>query len=570
MNNAIRIPFLILLSSLMAARVFGIDASGKIALTGTVSSEAEGPMEGVLVTTKAPNSTISVTVVTDAKGLYKFPASRVAPGAYAISVRAAGYDLGSPSTTEIVAEKTTTVDLKLVKTKDPASQLMSAEWLESVPGSADEKKRLFQCSACHQIDQPARSTYDTEGWKTTLNRMLDYWEGPSTLSAPVPPPYPPSKVYPPDPVLIKYLPTINLSGGKTTWPYELKTLPRPKGEATKVLITEYDLPRSGSLPHDAMVDEEGMVWYQDFHRPYLGMLDPRTGKAKEWEMPVLRPGFLPGTQGLQVDKGGTPWIARWSQGCIVARFDRKTEKFQTWNIPSEWDPENRARCGFLAVGEPGRPVWMVDPQNARIFRLNVETGQFEKFEIWPGYVPKSTEYDHYHHGNGGSGQAHKTYDIAEDSKGNAFICDISGGAIVEIDAKTGKSTSYPIPTPDSGPRRDYMDPEDRLWFGEYYAGKIGMFDTNTKQFKEWAAPIPWSGLYPVKTDKNGEAWSGGMSSDYVFRLNPKNGEWKLYLLPTWEPEIRGIDVDDFNIKAPVTVWIPELHRGKLAKVEPLD
>src|SRR5690348_17328362 len=69
-----------------------------VALTGHVSSAEEGAMEGVLVSAKRSASTITVTVVSDREGRYQFPASRLAPGEYALRIRAAGYDLESPPT----------------------------------------------------------------------------------------------------------------------------------------------------------------------------------------------------------------------------------------------------------------------------------------------------------------------------------------------------------------------------------------------------------------------------------------------------------------------------------------
>jgi len=71
------------------------------------------------------------------------------------------------------------------------------------------------------------------------------------------------------------------------WEYPLKTLPRPKGKATRVIITEYDLPRPEALPHDAMVDSEGMVWYCDFGQQYLGRLNPKTAEVAELR-PIVR------------------------------------------------------------------------------------------------------------------------------------------------------------------------------------------------------------------------------------------------------------------------------------------
>src|SRR5438046_7434388 len=86
----------------------------------------------------------------------------------------------------------------------------------------------------------------------------------------------------------EYAATINLSAS-SKFPYELKTAPRPKGKATKVIITEYDLPRPEALPHDAMADSQGMVWYSDFGSQFLGKLDPKTGKIVEYPVPLLDP-----------------------------------------------------------------------------------------------------------------------------------------------------------------------------------------------------------------------------------------------------------------------------------------
>ena len=110
------------------------------ALTGEVTSEAEGVMEGVVVTAHQDRSIVSVSVTTDARGRYAFPESKLAPGAYKITIRAVGYDLSMPAVADVVAEKTATVDIKLKKTRDLASQLSNAEWMISIP--ARKSRRL--------------------------------------------------------------------------------------------------------------------------------------------------------------------------------------------------------------------------------------------------------------------------------------------------------------------------------------------------------------------------------------------------------------------------------------------
>src|SRR6185436_19770443 len=63
------------------------------ALSGRVTSTAEGAMEGVLVSAKREGSNKTVTVVSHADGRYSFPSERLEPGRYAVTVRAVKYVL---------------------------------------------------------------------------------------------------------------------------------------------------------------------------------------------------------------------------------------------------------------------------------------------------------------------------------------------------------------------------------------------------------------------------------------------------------------------------------------------
>src|SRR5437764_1464883 len=115
------------------------------ALAGIVTSVEEGPMEGVLVSAKRYQGTITVTVVSNAEGRYYFSPERLPVGSYRISIRATGYELRDPTKITITANKTITANLKLQKTTHLPLQLMSAEWLMSVPGTEDQKRTLYRC-----------------------------------------------------------------------------------------------------------------------------------------------------------------------------------------------------------------------------------------------------------------------------------------------------------------------------------------------------------------------------------------------------------------------------------------
>ena len=177
-----RLKHLLLLSS---ASAFGLLihalptdalAQSAVALTGQVTSAEEGPMEGVLVSAKKQGSTVAVTVVTDAKGQYGFPADRLDAGHYAIAVRAAGYDLSGPREVDIAAGGAK-ADIKLIKTKNLANQLSNAEWLISAPGPDNLKANLTNCVSCHTLQRVFASAHDADEFKQIFRRMGTYAPG---------------------------------------------------------------------------------------------------------------------------------------------------------------------------------------------------------------------------------------------------------------------------------------------------------------------------------------------------------------------------------------------------------
>jgi virginiamycin B lyase len=532
-----------------------------VALTGRVTSDAEGPMEGVVVRAKGEGKTISVSVVTDQQGRYSFPASRLSPGKFNLDIRAVGYDLASAVSVDVMAGATRRADLKLVKTKNLIPQLTSSEWLESVPGTKAQKNQLFRCAACHSLERIVRSTHNEEEWEATFARMRGYSEQ-AVPEHPVSLPYKVSVQ--PDPAFARYLTTINLNG-TSEWKYPLKPRPRPTGRATHVIITEYDLPDPGRLPHDADLDEKGMIWYNDFREPLIGRLDPRTGETKEWRMPPLKPDFPEGTLSVEFGRDGFLWIPRFRQGGYT-RFDPRTEKFQTWLVPPEYNDARAIQPQVAAA--PDGTAWFPGGESLKIFKVDPAKDRVSVYPMYPDSRPDEKSSGIIQFAYNAVPTGHSTYGLAADSQSNIYMCDIVGGNLAKIDAKTGKVTLFKTPTLNSGPRRISIDERDRVWFGEYYANKVGMFDPKTEQFQEWTAPTPWVGPYPAKTDKNGEAWTAGMSTDLILRLDPKTGQFTEYMLPTVDANIRHIDID--NSTSPIAVWVAEVHRGKIAKIEPLD
>jgi streptogramin lyase len=544
-------------------------SQSSVSLTGVVSSDAEGPMEGVVVSAKRVEGKITVSVVSDQKGRYGFPAGRLAAGEYEIRIRAIGYDAAdSHIIASVKKQGTTRANIKLNKTQDLAAQLSSTEWLMSIPGTQEQKEKLFVvCMTCHRLAPIFKSTYNADEWKTTLLRMWN-WSQASSFNKPILSPNR-ETARPGDEEFAQYLSTINMSA-KSTIDFPLKTLPRPRGDDTKVIITEYDLPRPDALPHDAAVDKDGVVWYCDYAEGIVGRLDPRTGEIKEWRNPLVKPGYPGGFQSLELDSDGNPWLAR-HEFNGVAKFDRKTEKFVNWSLPQE-SVSPRTRTTFLAPTQDGK-VWIKDDVDHKAFRLDPSTGQFVGYNQFPpeiSFAGQSAPRANFPNDLSAQDKAaprHNIYGLSADSLGNEYGADILGDTIAKVDARTGKATLFQLPNPKSGPRRMHVDAQDRLWIGEFYGNRLGVLDTKTGEIHEWPHPIPWYGPYDAAIDKEGNVWTGSMSSDLISRLNPQTGKFNHYLLPLLGSNVRRVDVD--NSGARPVFWVGENHQAKIARVEPL-
>src|SRR5437764_3133655 len=140
-----RLCSLILFTAALALGTGGVWAEGNApALTGKVTSAEEGAMEGVVVSAK--KGIVTVSVVSNDKGEFSFPATKLPAGDYALSVRAAGYELKGPKAVTVPGDKAAAIDVHLVKTADLAAQLTNLEWMQSVPGSDDQKRALTGCT----------------------------------------------------------------------------------------------------------------------------------------------------------------------------------------------------------------------------------------------------------------------------------------------------------------------------------------------------------------------------------------------------------------------------------------
>jgi len=348
-----------------------------------------------------------------------------------------------------------------------------------------------------------------------------------------------------------FLTSVNLSGTDHEG-FALKWLPRPKGRATHVIVTEYDLARKEAMPHDVIVDTDAHAWYSDFGHQFVGELDPKTGKVTDYALPLLRDDQPRGALDMEFDPDGNIWVGLSYQAGAV-KLDRKTKEVKSFPLPAEWaNITTQTNMVTPTHMYADNKVWMTDTETHNLYRLDLQTGQWEN-------KGEATTPD---------GKKISGYGLPTDKYNNVYMFSFGDTRIGTVDGKTNVAQIWATPTQRSRPRRGRLDDQGHVWFAEYGGNAFGMFDPATQQIKEWKVPTPWSAPYDVVPTKGGaEVWTGSMMSDQVSRLNTKTDEIVEYLLPH-TTNIRRVFVQETGPR-PV-LWVGNNHGAAIVKVEPLD
>jgi len=508
---------------------------------GNVATDSGQPLEGMMVQLVSQKNNMRTTVYTNVDGKYEFP--RLEPGMYTLRIAQprefqpfVKKDVainGSPALDDIKLARAFKVEL-LPFRNDVASQMTGTEWLMSLSGTYEDKRLLtLNCNFCHSYQQILRNHYDEHGWQQIVRRMTHGAGSPLILMRPQ------GRFNDAlEQQLVKWLASVR--GPEVPDP-SFMTLPRAKGRQTRMIITEYELPRLEMATHDVHGNGDGKIWYSTHRSSFVGLLDPKTGAVKEYHVPLPDKEALPGTHWIHVDKKGIVWGSEnWAHN--IWRFDPKTEQFSKvhWNVR---EPINAPMGGNYALGDDGT-IWST--RNNKTQGIDSLTGMEVK-----SFPTKKFA---------------STYGSAISNDNRYF----GGGAwprdgVVVTDLKSGEMWE-PDTSPNSGPARGEFDPQNNYWAGMRGGGLV-KFDIQKKQVFEYKSPTPFTAFYTAHPDKNGEVWAGESHSGRYARFNPKTEEWVEYVLP----EPYGFDRESWvdNSTDPVTVWYTD-HDGWITRLQPLD
>jgi virginiamycin B lyase len=127
-------------------------------------------------------------------------------------------------------------------------------------------------------------------------------------------------------------------------------------------MTEFTLPASGARPRRLEVGADGMVWYTDYPRGYLGRVNPTTREVREWLSPS---GSTAAPYGIAIARDGRVWYneSRFDQ---MVGFDPVTERFEVVKIPTAGSIVRN-----VAYDAANQRIWLALSGTQRIGKLDL-------------------------------------------------------------------------------------------------------------------------------------------------------------------------------------------------------
>jgi virginiamycin B lyase len=281
----------------------------------------------------------------------------------------------------------------------------------------------------------------------------------------------------------------------------------------KEKFEEYVVPTPRSAPHTGLIGKDGRFWVtlDGSHAAKLAAVDRTTGKITEYEWPEKE---RLDNRTLAMDRAGNLWLAG-SANDELWSFDMETKQFKSWKFPVPQDyPDDSLGAWLKVPGHPSSPViagsyhvavdskgivWFSQLRLGTLVSLDPQTGKTRTYKpsgapsirgilvdgednIWfcafHGHKigelnPKTGEIKEFQPPTPNA----TPYGMVQDRRnGYIWFSDLNGNNITRFDPTTKEFVEYPIPTRAASPRFIGIDPMGRVWFGEFFAGKIGVVD----------------------------------------------------------------------------------------------
>jgi virginiamycin B lyase len=116
-------------------------------------------------------------------------------------------------------------------------------------------------------------------------------------------------------------------------------------------LTEIELPNEGSRPRRLAQTSDGVIWYGDYSRGYIGSYNPDNGKNNEWKLPS---GERSRPYAVTVDDKDRVWLVETGvQPNMFVGFDTNSKEF----VASEPIPSGGGTVRNMVFDETNNAIW---------------------------------------------------------------------------------------------------------------------------------------------------------------------------------------------------------------------
>lgn len=276
---------------------------------------------------------------------------------------------------------------------------------------------------------------------------------------------------------------------------------------------------TGSGPHDVAPAPDSVVWYTAQAQGAVGRLDPRSGRI---DRIPLGAGSAP--HGVIVGPDHAAWVTDGGQNAIL-RIDPKTLAVKRFPLPRDRPDANLNTAVFDKQGH----LWFTG-QSGVYGELDPQRARMRVFDAPRGPGP---------------------YGICVTGDGSLYFASLAGSYLGRIDPESGAAQVIEPPTSNQGARRVWSDSKGRVWVSEWNAGKVGVFDPATHQWREWRLPGDDPHAYAIFVDDHDIVWLSEWSGNALVRFDPRDERFEAFPLPRPHANVREM------MGRPGEVWLAE-------------
>ena len=323
-------------------------------------------------------------------------------------------------------------------------------------------------------------------------------------------------------------------GGDTSVTLRLifKEPPAAVAVELKGAMRVWELPVSGSVPHDSAVDAKGNVWFTLQETGHIARFNPDT---QEWKLFKISTEDS-GPHGLVASAQGDIWFTENYAGKI-GKLDPKTGAIREFTPPTAKDPHT-------PVFGPDGALWFTAQNSNVIGRMDMETGKIAEYGV-------PTQDSH-------------PYGIVSADDGALWFCELTGGKLGRVDPRGGTITEYTPSESGVKPRR-LVAVKGAIYFTDSAGGRLGRLTLNDKKFKFWDSPSgKQSEPYGIGADTAGKIWyeESGKDANQLVRFDPEVQVFRTYPMPVANSSVRNMARDGKG-----RLWLPLSLANRIAVVE---